>query len=265
MLRGLKAGARRAGARLGLKPRSFTLVSGCPRTGTSALLWWLSEQDGVVARLESRILLTAHAALKEAGRFGPLRAGRASVVESTARSVLRFYAEDAWLWGRALVDKEPTEPVAFPDGDYAGFLDHVRELFPEVRTILMTRHPVPTIWSMRQRSWGHSLAAGDPVEWSLPECLDVWKANARIAAARGGDAGTLVCRFEEMTTDPAGVSRAVADFVGLGPTTPFVPKATKEVGFDLPEIDVILEETRDERELLGYGENGPVEGRASGA
>jgi hypothetical protein len=230
----------------------FALISGCPRTGTSALDRWLRNQPGVASFFESRILLAAHAALDQAERFESLSTNLEVIVRETRALVLRWYSESQWLAGRLLIDKEPLAPLALPDDDYERFLRHVALIFPDRRLILMVRDPVATVWSMRNRKWGHSLTNRTLVEWPLEQCIDVWKRNARIACAHLHEPSTLVCRFENLVRHSAEESERIRRFLGLRGSQDFVSTPTKTVAFPDHDQAAIRAATEEERHLLGY-------------
>jgi len=248
---GARTALRSAARRIGATPRSFVLVSGSPRSGTSALEAWLGSQRGVASFFESRTLVAAHALLTQAERFRALHGRLDRVVAHTRRLALSLYADERLLAGRVLVDKEPLEPVAFPSGDYEDFMRHVDLLFPERRLLLLVREPVSTVWSMRNRRWGESLVEREQAEWSLETSIEVWRANARMALDRRSDPQTLVVRFEDLVDRPAEESKRIGNFIGLD-VTAFEPRPTKEVAFDPGAREAILEATGPERPELGY-------------
>jgi hypothetical protein len=230
----------------------FALISGCPRSGTSALLRWLRNQPGVASFFESRLLLVAHAALDQAERFESLSTNLGAIVRETRTLVLRGYAETQWLAGRLLIDKEPMAPIALPDDDYERFLRHVGLIFPHRRLILMVRDPVATVWSMRKRKWGYSLTSGTLVEWPLDTCIDVWRRNARIACDHLHEPSTLVCRFENLVEHPVEESERIRRFLALRGSQSFASSPTKTIAFPDHDRAAILAATEKERRLLGY-------------
>lgn len=242
---------RRFALRLGLRPRGFALITGCPRSGTSALCAWFRQQPGVAGFNESRILLAAHAALQQVDRFSTLHEARAHCLAAQRGLVHDWYARERWLVRRWIVEKEPLEPIALPDGDYDRFLAHVRELFPAARFIGLVRDPLPTIWSMRQRTWGTSLAHADPhLEWSIERCLEVWRANVQLLARLRTEPHVLVCRYETLIADPVDTSRRLAQFLALRRHHPFIAQPASTVGFHAAERARILDATQAERHLL---------------
>jgi Sulfotransferase family len=237
---------------IGVRPRMFALVSGCPRSGTSALESWLGAQPRVASFHESRILLAAHATLDQAERFSTLADNLDTVVDATRAFVYRWYGNERWLGGRLLLEKEPLEPIALPDSDYERFLRHIDVLFPERRLVFMVRDPVSTVWSMLNRPWGVSLMPPQAIEWSIEECVEIWIRNARLAMARVEDPATLVCRFEDLVKSPGEQSRLICEFLEINSWADFEPRPTKTASFTAGEVERILALTTEERTTLGY-------------
>jgi hypothetical protein len=237
---------------LGQGPRGFGLVTGCPRSGTTALTDWLDQQPGVVAVSESRTLIAAHRFLETVDRFSSLHKHRTDYVRETRALVERFHARRWDGEPGLLIEKEPLEPTAFPDERYASFLENVRSLFPDCRLLLAMRNPVNTVWSMRSREWGHSLTSGEMRTYALQDCIRIWRDNALLVLDRRAEPNTYVCRFEALVTEPETESRRVADFLGFTVAESFVPQRTKQAAFTESEVRMIFDATRWERGLLGY-------------
>lgn len=232
------------------QPPTMALITGSPRTGTTALLGWLGGHPGVVAHEESRILLAAHRFLEEVDRFRALDDARDDALHALRETCLAYATRDAPASTRLLIEKEPMEPIALPGGDYADFLRHVRSLFPGLRVIFMLRHPVATVSSMRARPWGASLARIQPRSFSLDECITTWRANAALAARLAGDRLVFLCHYEELVADPDTVSSRVTGFLGLGAGPPFRPRPPRPTVLTPEEELIVLERTAGERSLL---------------
>ena len=143
---------------LGLAPHKICLISGAPRSGTSALCEWLGKQKQVSAFPESRILVSAHKFIEESHRFQNLNKDSARITNLTRQLVFSYYYGSRILIGkRLLVDKEPLEPIAFPSKEYEEFIKNVKKILPDCKLLIAIRDPIATIWSMSRRAWGESL------------------------------------------------------------------------------------------------------------
>ena len=249
---GLVGALRRLAGRSFAGRRQHVLVTGSPRSGTSAMLEWLSTQPDVTAFFESRALLVGDGALARVERF-QVTSQRLDEHLAGIRTLLHEMLGARTILTRGtVVHKEPLEPVAFPSADYDGFVRRCRIILPGLRILFMVRDPVATVWSMRQRTWGVSLASGIPQEWPLATCVEVWKENARLAKRLALDEEVRLCRFETLIADPEGESREIARHIGIRLTHPFAPRPTKEVGFSAEEVDQVVRATREERSWFGY-------------
>ena len=166
---------------LKIRPASMCLVTGCPRSGTSAILSWLNQNKGVVRFYESRILVSAHRFYSEIERFNNLNQNKEFFLGEIRKLVLKYYDSKKLLIAKHLIDKEPLEPIAFPDLDYALFLSNLREIFPDIKLLFMVRNPVETIWSMMNRKWGYTLTSQELRQFTLDECIQTWNACAGLA------------------------------------------------------------------------------------
>jgi len=216
------------------------------------MLEWLASQPGVTAYFESRALVVADSALTQIERFEVTSRRLDRHVTSVRALVSDLLGERLLIPRPVVVHKEPLEPIAFPDGAHERFVSHCRLVLPGLRILFMIRDPVSTIWSMRQRKWGVSLTVGEPEEWTLSTCIEVWKANARLAKQLANDEAVRVCRLETLLTDTESESREIALHAGVRMTRPFEPRPTKEIGFTPADRDRITSETLREREWFGY-------------
>lgn len=213
------------------RPRRFCLVTGAPRSGTTAVAKWLHGHLSIVAFRESRVLIALHRFLEEAARFR--HTGTPEELATLARALAyRYYRGQRLLLGRRLlVDKEPLEPIAIRDGRYGAFVGSVRMLFPEGRLLFMLRGPYATIWSMRRRKWGYSLTGTEPQSFSLDEHIDNWCACTELALRYADDPRAYLCSFERLVAEPEAESRHIFAFLGLRGGPSFQPHPVKEVGF----------------------------------
>ena len=109
----------------GIRPRQICLITGCPRSGTSAVLYWLKAQKQLTGFYESRIMISAHRFLNEVENFKELQTNRRTLIKMIRKLVFSYYAQNKYVWRKILVEKEPLEPVAFPEGGYDNFLQHI--------------------------------------------------------------------------------------------------------------------------------------------
>ena len=237
------------------RPRQFGLVVGCPRSGTTALSGWLNSNAGLLSYNETRVLIGIHSAMKQFNRFQEPFDNREMLLPSLRDTAFRYYANFGLTGGKLLIDKEPLEPVAFPERDYCDFIINMKLLFPRLRLIYIVRHPVATIWSMRQRKWGFSLKDREPWDLDLDECIEIWKDNAKLILNSPVD-DCFLCKFEDLVNTPQKASKALLDYLGMSYGKVFTPRPTKIPAFIPDEQEWILANTIEERSQLGYDTDG---------
>lgn len=236
---------------LGYHPGVFCLVTGSPRSGTTAVVRWLGKQSGITVFSESRILVGTHALLQEVHRFRSLHKNEPSISTALRRMVFGYYAERRNYSNHdILVDKEPLEPIAFPDQQYTSFLSNVRSLVPNVKILIMIRDPVATVWSMMQRKWGYSLRGEEPRTFALEDHVANWCACADIVLSCASDPSTYVCQYGKLTMEPEGESARIAKFLSLDSFEHFQPKPSAEPAFTPQEHSLVTSRTRDRVEAL---------------
>ena len=235
----------------GCRPQRICLITGPPRSGTSAAVKWLEQQEGINALNESRVLVAAHGMVREVHRFKKLNLQKAELTANARRAVLAHYAKTTHYTNPPLlIDKEPLEPIAFPDRDYASFIASVRAMFPDVRMLFMVRDPVSTIWSMTQRKWGYSLRDEEPRSFSLEEHVEIWCAgvDAVLSGMRGED--TYICQYESLVSEPDHESARIGHFLGVPSLSPFRPRPSDESAFNPDELGFIEAQTKERVEAL---------------
>jgi hypothetical protein len=234
-----------------LFPRYFCLISGAPRSGTSAVGDWLGHQRGVSEFHESRILVSTHELMKEINRFQNLYKERAKLIDLARQFVQNYYSSSRILIGkRLLIDKEPLEPIAFPSNDYGEFIINVKTLFPESKLLFIIRDPIATIWSMTQRTWGESLTIGSNKTFSIEEHIKDWCSCADLILQYRSDPNTYIVQFGRLNHDPKNESRRILDFLSLRKGSSFQPRRTQESGFGNGERDEIVRLAQPYLELL---------------
>jgi len=234
-----------------VQPRSFCLISGAPRSGTTAMRFWLSKHRGIATFNESRMLVTAHGFLQEVSRFRHLKADEKIFVDMARQLVHGYYRRAGVLLGRSLlVDKEPLEPIAFPDKDYKTFLVNTRKILPETKFLFMIRDPIATVWSMTQEKWGYSLTDGEPQKLPVDEHIENWKACADLLIEYSADASAYICQFGRLVTEPERESSRIFDFLQVRRGEPFRPNPTDKIGFSDKERELIQRLARPQLDAL---------------
>lgn len=222
-------------------PREVCLITGAPRSGTSALCSWLGSQRVVSAFPESRILVSAHRFMDESFRFKNLENDNERMAHLARDLVLEYYSGSRLLAGRKLVvDKEPLEPIAFPSREYGRFLSNVKKILPDIKVLFAVRDPVATVWSMSQRTWGESLTIPESRRFSLEEYAENWCACADLAFNLASDLNVYIVQFGRLVGAPEIESQRIFDFLGIHNGVPFDPRPTHPIGFSNAEREKIL-------------------------
>lgn len=225
----------------GLFPHEFCLITGSPRSGTSALVRWLGTQKQISAFPESRILISTHRLLEEAHRFHNLEKEIAKIELLVRKLVYDYYIDSRFSLGKKLiVDKEPLEPIAFPSRDYAKFVANVRKFLPEAKLLLAIRDPFSTIWSMSRRTWGESLSDEQQHRFTLQEYIETWKAGAEIIIQYHELPNVYIVQFGRLVNDAENESKKIFDFLKLRDGVSFKPRETNEVNFNIEDRELIL-------------------------
>jgi Sulfotransferase family len=234
-----------------LKPRDFCLVTGCPRSGTTAMIDWLRTEQRMACFAESRILIAGHYFMTQVNRFRSLDGSRRDVaIRSLRQLVNRYYATHALVWKRVLVDKEPLGPINLPDGDYSAFIDNVGVIFPASKVLILVRDPLATVSSMMNRRWGYSLRSGTVGDMSIDKAIETWNSCADIALSHHGKPTTHVCRFENLISHPERESRKIWQFLSIDTNRVFEPRTTGETGLSASQSDYVLSRTSERHRLL---------------
>jgi len=214
---------------LGIWPKTFCLISGAPRSGTTAVARWLGEQPRIALCIESRTLIAAHRFLDEVHRFEALAKYEDELVRAARRMVKDHDRGKRLLLGRrALIDKEPLEPIALPDGQFDAFLSNVRRILPKAKLLFLVRDPVASVHSMAKRDWGVSLADAAPRRFSLAEHVETCcrAVGAILSAVQDFDA--YACDFGRLRRNAVEESQRIAYFLEI-PEGPFFPLREADV------------------------------------
>lgn len=234
-----------------LYPRHLCLISGAPRSGTTALINWLADQPGVSAFQESRILVSIHRLIEEIHRFRNLDRDGTTIVSLARNLVFDYYSSSRILVGkRLLVDKEPLEPIALPSKDYGQFIINVKRLLPESKLLFAVRDPVATIWSMTERTWGESLTSMERKRFTIEEYTENWCSCADLMLQYCSDPNTYIVQFGRLVNNPEKESRRILEFLNIRKGHSFQPRETKKIGFRNEERENILQRVQPHLELL---------------
>jgi hypothetical protein len=238
---------------LRLFPKTICLITGAPRSGTSALCEWLGEQPSVSAFPESRILISAHRFLEEAFRFKNLAKDEMELADLARQLVLAYYSRSRVLMnGKLVLDKEPLEPIAFPSREYGQFIHNYKTIFPKGKLLFAIRDPLATVWSMSQRVWGESLTVPNSRKFTIEEYSENWCACADLLLKLAAQENTYIVQFGNLINDSKNESKRIFDFLNIRNGIPFQPRRTKELGFSQEEKEKILRIVQPQLEKLRF-------------
>jgi hypothetical protein len=227
-------------------PKTFCLITGSPRSGTTAVANWLFNHMRVKGDAESRILIAAYRFIEQIRRFNYLESQTPLLLELTRSLIYDFYANTRVLFATSvLLDKEPLEPIALPDESYSQFIDCMHELFPNLRIVFMLREPISAIWSMKCRKWGYSLTDREPEEFPLEQHIRTWILCAELIEVQRKRSNVYVCQYEKLVANPVLESERLCEFLGLKQIFAFEPRESKRVDFSQADLARINEATRD--------------------
>ncbi len=233
-------------------PDSFCLITGPPCSGTSAMASWLGNHPDVAGFSESRFLLTMNAYLKEVERFKKLSRRQGVFLDGVRTQTYEHYCNGAVKMAgkKLIVDKEPLEPIAFPDKGYRKFLSRLRRVFPGSKLIFMLRDPLATTCSMMSRLWGHTLNNSEPERLPVEAHIETWCTNARIVLDYVDDPNSHVCLLNRLIEDPETESERILAFLSLPSQPPFVPRATRILDLDTETRKLVSSRTAPYLEAL---------------
>src|SRR5689334_17287759 len=82
--------------------KNFCLITGAPRSGTTAVSAWLGHQPAVLAFQESRILVSIHRFMEEIDRFQNLDRNSIVIAKLARRLVCDYYSTENTMIGKSL-------------------------------------------------------------------------------------------------------------------------------------------------------------------
>jgi len=232
----------------------FLFVTGSPRAGTTMMMDWFKQSipgDKLWLR-ESGVPNLAHhivCALEFERRnhswgFDLVEdsARRTAIMGQTRNLILTLYGTYGWTPGMLIVDKEP---YFAPDG--LSFFLHLRELFPQMKTVCMLRNFRSVLSSMLRRSWGRgpfprpnrispfsyqfsnfencvgdllpggadAPAVHQPIRWSLRRCCASYRSAVNnIHDLVNSGHPVIVLNYENLA-EPDKVLRVLEGFTGI--------------------------------------------------
>ena len=225
--------------------RGVCLITGCVRSGTTAMQEWLSQSKETAVFNESRISNAACVFLDYVYNNSALYSNRQHIKELLKTLICSYVTRVQPIRNKIIVFKEP-----LPNA-YCHFLIGLNNIFPDLRIIFMVRHPVNVINSMLKRKWGYSLRKCNPSEISPDTAIKWWKMSAYYYTEYKYK-NIYLCKFEDLINNPRNESRKLLQFLGLKGLPAFIPHATKVLDLDNSITQNILRETRMERKLFGY-------------
>ena len=232
-------------------PKTFCLISGAPRSGTTALARWLGEHPRIALCIESRTLVATHRFLGEVHRFEALAKYEDELIRGARRMLKDHYRGKRLLLGRrALIDKEPLEPIALPGGQFDAFLADVRRLLPGAKLLFLVRDPLASVYSMMKRDWGVSLAEAESRRFPLTQHVETWCRAVDAILPYVEDPDAYVCPFGRLRQDAVAESRRIAHFLEIPEGPPFRPREASVPDFGEEERAQILAAARERVDAL---------------
>jgi len=207
------------------------LITGCPRTGTTALARWLSTHDKICIFKEYSLYYPPAMEFNVWHRISEMKDDnppppkicpdmeslRARLVAELPATASGEMTRD-WLFGLL------RNPIAVY-GDkmpfmYLKVMEEIAKRFPGVR-FLVTLRDGRAVVASQIRQYHSAVDRGvEPDNWMKPTVEDaeyLWLRSARkwLRLRAEPPAPCLEVRYEQATKSPAGLARAICDFVGL--------------------------------------------------
>ena len=114
----------------------------------------------------------------------------------------------------------------------------------------MISDPVAVVWSMINRKWGESLNKLSQRNYSIEECIRIWKMNIDLIQKYSSYKNTQICVFEKLIADATAESNRIFSFLSIFDSKPFRPKPTKTSEFSQTDREFILREKKSHREAI---------------
>lgn len=230
---------------LHLFPRDVCVITGCPRSGNTAMLNWLAQSNQTVTLDEEKICKAAARFLKLTYNVKRLYENR-YLIENLLRDLIyKYVSEQRFVWNKLIIYKEP---LSLHD---VGFFENMERLFPRIKIIFMVRHPVNVINSMRKRRWRVTVRNVEPREMSLANGIALWKFSAS-QYVKNRQRNMYLCYYEKLIKDTNLESEKIKEFLGIKKLGVFVVEEAKRVDLAEDIVQKILNETQEERKLFGY-------------
>jgi len=229
-------------------PKTVCLVTGAPRSVTTAVTDWLRIFKKAAVFHEERICLAADDFLKRVHHSRRLFERRGDLEPLLRNLVFRYCRRVTPLSGKVLIFKENLSL------HMKNFPDDMEILFPGLKVLFMVRHPVPTVNSMVKRQWNSTVRNVPVRSMPLTEAIETWRYAAAEYIRHAEKPNYHLCRVEDLLADPEEESRKIREFLGLRRRSRFARRKTKKIDLGADMVREILDRTRPEREFLGYGE-----------
>ena len=237
-----------------LKPERYVMISGCPRSGTSACLFWMDSHPKTATFYETRMPYAVSNFCDAVNRYQKLEQKNDMLRKEIRRLFLRDAASQKWTGGRMLVLKEPVQATAFETVDQLAMLRNIQSVFEPLTIVLMVRHPVNVLNSMLKRTWGGSIVGVEPAVISLERGVAAWKNAAALSVAFQNDEKVVDVFFEDFVQSPKETAAKVAKAIGLEGTFVVDVRKTADISLSEDQVNYILDETIEERSFFGYSE-----------
>lgn len=241
-----------------IEPERFVMISGCPRSGTSACLQWMNSHPKTATFYENRIAYALSDFCAAVNRYEKL-GERGDLLRREIRALfLRDAADQKNIRRKTLVLKEPVQATAFENIDQLTMLQNLQVVLSPLTIVLMARHPVNVVNSMMNRTWGGSIQGQEPRHISIERGIGAWKNAAAMSMHFKDDENVLTVRFEDFLEDPKTTAAKVAGKLGLPGTFEVSLKSTANISLTPEQVQLVMDSTAEEREALGYLDPVPV-------
>jgi len=227
---------------LRIPPREICIITGCPRSGTTAMLRWLSESNQIAGFDEPKICKMSSRFMGDVYYYAALYPNRDVLGKLFKNILYKYMGHQKIIWNKTLVIKEPLS---------LRFTENIRKIFPDLKIIYMVRHPVNVFNSMAKRKWGCRLKNATPKDMSLEEGINMWKASVN-QYIKNKNAKTYLCVHENLITNTDCESARIKEFLKIKRLNAFTVSDTAKIDLEEGVVRKILDDTKREREYFRY-------------
>jgi len=228
-----------------MPPREVCIITGCPRSGTTAMLKWLAKSGQTAIFHEPRICKAVSDFMDKIYRQKPLYADKDLLLHLLKRLLYGYFSHQNNIWNKIIVVKET---LSLGDDN---FIENMSSLFLKVKIIFMVRHPVSVFNSMEKRKWGVSIRNSEPWDMPLDTGIKWWKFTVNNYLKNKNN-NLYLCVFENLIKNPESESAKIKKFLKIKRLETFHVENTARIDLDKDIIQTILNETQTECELLNY-------------